>query len=200
MVLEYVVTMLVNEVCLFPFVLFPSVDWAPFAIPHAQTAGIHPFLLLLVASAQAAALLVSARVQLGGAREAVPRIVVDCVCRVRQLGMHVAESREVRRKGVAVPEENMLLVNLPDGVVYPDVEVDEAGLGRVCRFVQGVETGDPGVVLIVGRELLPQPHCAILEVLVYPEVGYVCTGVRMPVGVLASGCSMHIDDGVDPML
>ena len=94
----------------------------------------------------------------------------------------------------------MVRVDRADRGVHPVVEVDQAGLVRVRGLVERVVARDPGVVPVVLRELFPEPDGAVLEVLVVPEVGNVSARVRVPVGVLAAGCGVQVEDGVDAVL
>ena len=56
------------------------------------------------------------------------------------------------------------------------------------------------LVLVVPRDLGPEPDEAVLEVLVDPEVGDVRAGVAVPVGVLAARRGVQVEDGVDAVL
>lgn len=57
---------------------------------------------------------------------------------------------------------------------------DGTGLTWVARLVEGVISRDARIALVVLCQLLPQPHNAVLEVLVVPEIGRVCVIVRVP--------------------
>lgn len=54
------------------------------------------------------------------------------------------------------------------------------GLTWVARLVEGVIPRDARTAFVVLRQLLPQPHNAVLEVLVVPEIGRVRVIVRVP--------------------
>jgi hypothetical protein len=74
-----------------------------------------------------------------------------------------------------------------DGGLDAGVESRQAEVLGIAGFVDGVVTGDPGVVLVAGSDVLPEPEGAVLEVLVVPEGGVVGDVVGVPVLVLAAG-------------
>ena len=108
---------------------------------------------------------------------------------------------EIRRKGISIQENDVVLVDGPDSLVQPVVPINQPFMFRVriCRLVQDVVAGDPGIIFVVGRELLPEPDEAVLEVLVSPEVAYVGTSVCVPSSTLTAWSCVNVDDGVDGM-
>ena len=79
---------------------------------------------------------------------------------------------EICRKGIPIQEYDMVLVDGSDGFMQPVVQIDQAFMLRVriCGLVQDVVSCNPGIISVVGRELLPEPDKAVLEVFVSPEV------------------------------
>jgi len=67
-------------------------------------------------------------------------------------------------------------------------------------LVQRVVAHNPRVGGIVLSQLLPEPDRAVLKVLVQPEVHNMCTGITVPVHVLATKGSVHVKNDVDPIL
>ena len=122
------------------------------------------------------------------------------VRRVLPILVRLAEMRKVGRKRVAVEEKSVVGVDTADRSVDTVVERDQARLVRVRRLVERVVARDPRVVLVMLRELFPEPYDAVLEVLVVPEVGDVRARVRVPVCVLPAWRGVQVKDGVDAML
>jgi len=80
------------------------------------------------------------------------------------------------------------------------VELDYSGMRGVSGFVKRVVAGNPLVVSIVLSKFFPEPDCAILEVLVQPEICNVRARITVPVGVLTACSSVQIEDGVNALL
>ena len=59
----------------------------------------------------------------------------------------------------------MVGVDGTDGGLEAVVEGGKADVFGVAGLVEGVVPGYPGVVLVAGGDLLPQPDCAVLVVL-----------------------------------
>lgn len=93
----------------------------------------------------------------------------------------------------------MVRVNLPDCAIRTVVPLLETGVCRIAGLVEGVVSRDPWVILVVLSENLPKPDCAVLEVLVVPKLGNVVRRVRVPVSVLSTGNSVHVEDGVNAL-
>jgi hypothetical protein len=70
--------------------------------------------------------------------------------------------------------------------MYENLVSGKPRLERVARLVDRVVPSDPRVAFVVRGEPLPQPHGAILEVPVAPEVGDVRVAVGAPVAVVTS--------------
>ena len=87
-----------------------------------------------------------------------------------------------------------------DGGFDAVVEGGEAVVFRVARLVERVIARDPGIRLVAGGELLPEPDGAVLEVPVVPEGGVAGRVVGMPVWVLAAWGGVHVEDGVDAVV
>lgn len=107
---------------------------------------------------------------------------------------------EIRREGVPIEIDCMVRVDCPNSLVYLMIEVDQPRMRRVGRFVHRVVGRDPRIADVVLRELLPEPDRPVLEVLVHPEVGDVCAGVGVPIGILATGAGVQVKDGVNSVL
>lgn len=90
---------------------------------------------------------------------------------VHAVGEGLAERAEVHAERVAVEEEDVVRVDGADRLLDALVEGDEAGVLLVGGLVQGVVAGNPGVVLVVLGEGLPDLDGAVLEVLVDPDWG-----------------------------
>lgn len=88
------------------------------------------------------------------------------MARVHRVGEGLAEVTEVGTEGVAVKEENVVGVDGADGRLNALVEGQKTSVLLVGRLVQWVVASDPGVVLVVLGELLPNLDSAVLEVLV----------------------------------
>lgn len=127
-------------------------------------------------------------------------LTVNRVCRVRPLLVYVAKVGKVGRERVAIKVDDVLGVDRANGIVHPLVKPDDGRVRRVSGLVQGVVPRDPLVPDVVLRELCPQPDRAVLKVLVDPKVGDVGAVVGVPVRVLAAGCGVEVEDGVDALL
>lgn len=88
---------------------------------------------------------------------------------VDRVGQSLLEVAEVGTESVAVQEENVVRVDGSDGLFDSNVEVDQSGVLLIGGFVQGVEAGNPGVILVVSSEVLPDLDSSVLEVLVNPD-------------------------------
>ena len=161
---------------------------------------VHPLPLLLVAPPDAVPLRLAAHVPLRRTGEPEHRVVVDRVYDVLPARVRVPEVREVARERVSVEEERVVRVHGADRLVDAVVERDDARLVRIRRLVERVVARDPRVADVVLRELAPEPEDAVLEVLVVPELGDVRARVRVPVGVLAAGSSVEVEDSIDAVL
>lgn len=71
---------------------------------------------------------------------------------------------------------------------------------RITGLVDEIVARYPGVVLIAGSNLPPQPDDAVLEVFVVPEGGVVAAVVAMPVWVLTTWEGVQVEDRVDFVL
>jgi hypothetical protein len=109
----------------------------------------------------------------------------------------VLEALPLHGEGVAVEPEDVLGVDGADRGLDAVVEGGQAPVLRVARLVDRVVAGDPGVGLVVCSELLPEPDGAVLVVFVLPEGGVVGAAVAVPVGVLAAGEGVQVQDCVD---
>lgn len=77
LIVEDLVTDLVDSIGLLSLVLPTSVHWAPFTIPDAKTALVHPLTLLLITPPQTTLLFLSTGVNLGGTGEAEGGVIMD---------------------------------------------------------------------------------------------------------------------------
>lgn len=68
---------------------------------------------------------------------------------------------------------------------------------RVAGLVDGIVACDPGVGDVAFCELGPEPDAAVLVVFVVPEGGVGGGVVGVPVGILAAGDGVHVEDCVD---
>ena len=109
------------------------------------------------------------------------------------------EMRPVRGKCISVKEDDVVRVNLPDCAVRTVIPLLQPGVCRVTGLVEGVVSCDPWVVLVVLSENLPKPDCTVLEVLVVPKLGNVVCRVGVPVSVLSTRDSVHVEDSVDSL-
>jgi len=200
LILQYHVPMLVDLIRRVSFVLLACVYRAPFTIPDTQTPLVHPFPLPSVAACHPSDLLLRSNIGFWRSRETVSCIIVDSVRRVSPSLVRITELTKVRRKGVSVPENDMLIVYGANGVVNSIVEADEPRMLGVCRLIERIVASDPRIVLVVFRQFTPKPHETVLEVFVSPESSDVDTSIGMPVGILPAGSGVHIKDCVDPML
>ena len=64
------------------------------------------------------------------------------------------------------------------------VESDEPGVTRIGRLVHWVISRNPSIVLVMPRELFPEPNGPVLEILVPPEVCEMDTRIAMPATIL----------------
>lgn len=175
-----------------PIVLSPRIDRAPFAIPHAEPALVHPLPFLLIAPPEPALLRLAAHVVLRRGGEAEEGVIVDRVGRVVPLLVEVTKVAEVGGEGVAVEEDSVAWVDGADGFVDAVVEGDDAGVFGVGGLVDGIVACDPLVGFVVLGEAFPEPYDAVLEIFVVPEVRNMSSMVRMPVGILPARGGMQI--------
>lgn len=197
LVLQDLQPLFIDRLRLRTLILRPRINRTPLSIPHAQPMLVHPLPLLLIASPQPRPLYITAHIFLWTRREPKQRIVMDRISHILPALIRVPKVAEVRREGVPIEIDRMVRVDRPNSLVDPMVEVDQAGMRRVGGFVHRIISRDPRVADVVFRELLPEPDRSVLEVLVHPEVGDVRAGVRVPVGVLATGTGVQVENGVD---
>jgi hypothetical protein len=132
--------------------------------------------------------------------------------------IHLPEVGEVRCKGIAVPEDNVLRIVLANYVVNPIIPFRQTGMLWINGLVERVVARYPRVRCIVFGEFVPEPKRTILKVLVFPEEGEVSSVIGMPAWILATRRSyrrgrlgimqikektlrtVHVENGVDPML
>lgn len=91
----------------------------------------------------------------------------------------------------------MLVIDSTDRWLQARIESREASVFRVAGLVDGIVACDPRVRAVAGGDLRPEPDGAILVVLVVPEGGVRGGVVGVPVGVLAAGQGVHVEDCVD---
>ena len=175
MIFEYLVALLVNLFRFVSVILLPRVDRTPLPVPDAESALIHPFTFFLVAPPESSLLYVTGNVLFRRGRETEEGVVVDRICHVLPLLVHISEVGEIRCEGVAVEEQGMSGVDLANSLVYTIVEIYDASVVRIGWLIQRVVSGDPSVVLVMRGELFPQPDDGVLEVLMSPEIGDVGT-------------------------
>lgn len=142
--------------------------------------------------------------------------------------MGIPELREIRGESVSIEEDDVIGVYGADCGVDLVVELDYAVVFGIGGFVERVVGCDPFVAFVVFGELCPEPEDAVLEVLVVPDfylfilqtglplekggndilgvyqlkltVGNVASVIGVPVSVLATWCSVEIEDSVDTVL
>jgi hypothetical protein len=120
------------------------------------------------------------------------------VASVHRVGQCALEVAKVGTESVAVQEQDVVRVDRSDGLFDSDVKVDQTGVLLVCWLIQGVVTGDPGVVLVVLGEVFPDLDGSVLEVLVYPDCervsgAYESTVVSLTVGLVVSGVGVPVN-------
>lgn len=64
----------------------------------------------------------------------------------------------------------MIRIDVSDGFIDPVVPRLKSVMLWVARLVHGIVSSNPGVVLVMLSELLPEPDRAVLEVFVVPEL------------------------------
>ena len=144
LVVQNIVSSLIDLVHVLALVLLPRIHRAPLAIPHAQAPRVHPLALLLVAPHHTVSLRLRTRVRLGCVGEAVHRVVVDGECGIWPAHARIVwKAGEVGRVRVPVEEEYVVRVDGADRGVKAVVECDEAAVFRVRGFVQKVVPRDP---------------------------------------------------------
>lgn len=96
----------------------------------------------------------------------------------------------------------MLLIDLPNLFVKSIIKVDQSSMLRmgIRRLVENIVASNPRVALAVLSEQFPEPDETVLEVLVPPEIGQVCSRVGMPSTTLTAWCGVDVDNGIDGML
>jgi hypothetical protein len=91
------------------------------------------------------------------------------------------EVGEIRCKGVSVKKDNVVGVDSMNGADASVVPLLKAGMSRVCRFIENVVSGNPGIPFIMLGKFFPKPDCTVLEILVNPEGCDVGGVVRVPI-------------------
>lgn len=183
-------------------VLCPGIDGTPLSIPDTKPPFVHPLPLALIGFYEPLLLRVRSCVWLRGTWESKDSVVMDGVGRIPPSSASVLrELCKIRREGISVQENDMVLVDGSNSLMKPVVQVDQAFMlwVRICRFVQDVVSGDPGIIFVVRCELFPEPDEAILEVFVSPEVADMGSAICVPSSTLTTWCCVNVDDGVDGM-
>lgn len=104
-----------------------------------------------------------------------------------------------RTNCVPVPEQNMVRVNLPDGLLHTLVPRQHSDVFLVGWFVEWIVPCDPRISLVSLGQFLPQYDCSILEFEVFPEKRAVDTSIGVPVNVLAPRSCVKVENCVDPV-
>jgi hypothetical protein len=76
------------------------------------------------------------------------------------------------------------------------VECGETIVQLIAGFIDRIVASNPWIRLVVRGDLLPEPYCTVLEVLVVPECGVFGTAIAVPVGILATWKRMHVENRV----
>lgn len=200
LVLEHAVPPFIDLISSIAVVLLPGIYRAPLSVPDTETVSVHPFSLLFIATSQPPKLRLIADILLWRSGKAEKRVVVNGVRAVLPAFVGFSEMREVGCEGVAIEENGVVRIDCTDSLVHTVVESDHASVVRVRWLVQRVVPSEPRVACIMLRELFPKPNRAVLEVFVDPEASDMCPVIRVPVGVLSSGNSVEIQDGIDSVL
>ena len=200
LILQDTVPFFVDRIGLRSFVLLPGVDGTPFTVPDAQATLVHPLPLLLVATLETPLLRLISDVGFWRVGEAENGVVMDRIRGVLPSLVSIAKVGKVRGKRISVQEEGMMRINLTDCLIDSIVEVDNTGVVRIGGLVQRVVASDPGVVLVVFGEFLPEPDDSVLVVLVNPEVGNVGSRIRVPISILASRGGVKVKNSINTVL
>ena len=99
----------------------------------------------------------------GSCREPHGGVIVQGVDAVGKDG---GEALPFASEGVAVEPEDVVGVDGADGGFDAGVECGETEVLWVAGLVDRIVARDPGIISVAGRELLPQPDCAVLVILV----------------------------------
>lgn len=92
---------------------------------------------------------------------------------------------------VAVEEQDVVRVNLADRLLHALIECDEAVVLGVGRLVHRVVPRDPGVVLVVLGEVLPDLDAPVLVIPVAPDCGGRGGGPQGTRGVFSRASATH---------
>ena len=184
-------------------ILCPRINRPPFPIPHTQTMLIRPIPLPFVRLEEPLLLCIRPFIRLRRAGEAINSIIMNRIRHIPPPRPRIfRELCKVSGERVPVQEDNMLFVNLPDGLVGSIIECDQGFMLRIriSRFVEDVVSRNPRVILVSLDDALPDPDESILEVLVSPKVPQMRTSISMPSTALTTRSGMHVDNSVDVVL
>lgn len=116
-------------------------------------------------------------------------LLVNCVDTIRQ---YLIEKSPFLSVTIPVKPQNMIRIDRAHCLVYSLIERWKAVVLRIGRFIDRIVPSNPCVALVSGGNLLPQPHCTILEILVLPKGCVSGWIVGVPTLILAARSGVHI--------
>ena len=155
LIFENSVPLLVDTIRLITIVFLPSINWTPLSIPNTKTTLIHPLSFLLITPSQPPLLFITADVLLRRTGETKDGVIMDGICSIFPFLVAISKVREIGCKGVTIKEQSVISVHCSNGFINTIIEIDDASLVWIGRFIQRIIARDPGVVLVVLGEFFP---------------------------------------------